>query len=184
MAAPITAAGQLGFLTDTSSLSSVARLPPKQTIYNQNTTPVLTRRQPIQSGGQLNLQHQQIVQKLPNILLSKPMIGGQQHNRTSSLNNIPYRTTQNHGVVGTQTAHKPHTLVRTVNSVKAMNGFGSPQIHGSCMSNTSEEFAECSPVQETIIQTRFEVTPNVSPGWLRQIIDGDIVYVRYVYSFD
>lgn len=179
MAAPITAAGQLGFLTDTSSLSSVAKIPPKQTIYNQNTTPVLTRRQPIQSGGQLNQQHQQIVQKLPNVLLSKPMIGGQQHNRTSSLNTISYRTTQNHGV-NHQTALKPHTFVRAINSVKAMNGFGSPQTHGLSMSNSGEEFSECSPVQETIIQKRFEVTPNVSPGWLRQIIDGDIVYVRYV----
>lgn len=170
MAAPSSGAGQSGILSEANAASPAIKL--QQANHAQNCTTILNRCQPVQTGIQLN-QHQ-IVQKVPNTILCTQKINSQL-NKTSGSNIISYRLTQKNSM---SAAHKLNFLQRSGNNIKSINGYGLPQIHETSVNSESEKNSYCSPAQEISFPLQFKISPNVTPGWLRQIAEGDIVYVR------
>lgn len=171
MAVPSTGAGQSGFLCEPNTLSSTAKLQHTNQIHNSTS---LNRWQPIQTGAPLN----QIVQKLPNAILSTHKINSQQIDKTNGTNIISYRLTQKNSMSAGHPAQRLNVFQRSGNNVKLINGYGVSQIHEASVNNDGETLSKCSPLQEISIPLQVKTSPNVTPGWLRQIADGDIVYVR------
>lgn len=171
MAVPSTGAGKSGFLCDANTLSSSAKLQHTNHIHNST---ILNRWQPLHTGTPLN----QIVQKLPNAILSTHKINPQQIDKSSGTNIISYRLTQKNSMSAGPAAQKLNVFQRSGNNVKLINGYGVPQIHETSVNNDSETLSKCSPVQEISIPLQVRLSPNVTASWLRQIADGDIVYVR------
>lgn len=166
MAAPSTGADQSGFLSEENVLSSATKL--------QQTNRI--RGQPIQRGVQLN-QHR-IVQKLPNAVQSTHKINTQQLDKTTASNIIAYRLTQKKCISADQPAQRINVFHRSGSNVKLINGYGLAQVHEASINNGSEKKSDCPPEQEISVPLQFKISPNVTTGWLRQIADGDIVYVR------
>lgn len=164
MAAPSTGVGQSDCLSEANAATK-----PQQTNYIQHSSAILNRCQSIQSGIQLN-QHQ-IVQKLPTAILSTQKVTSQQFDKTSGSNIISYRLTQKNSMNAGQTAQRLNVFQRPGNNVKVINGYGLPQINETGINNESDKSSNCSPLQ-------YKISPNVTPGWVRQISEGDIVYVR------
>lgn len=171
MAVPSTGAGKSGFLCEANTLSSTAKLQHTNHIHKST---ILNRWQPIHTGAPLN----QIVQKLPNAILSTHKINSQQIDKTSGTNIISYRLTQKNSMNAGHAAQRMNVFQRSGNNVKLINGYGLPQTHETSINNDSETLSNCSPVQEISIPLQVKISPNVTVGWLRQIAESDIVYVR------
>lgn len=147
-----------------------------QTHRSQNSTTIMNRSQSIRSGIQIN-QHQ-IVQKIPNAIQPALKISSQQFDKASASNVISYRLTQKNSMSAGHATQRINVFQRSGNNEKLMNGYGSSQIHEANITNDSGKIFNCHPVQEMSIPLQFRISPNVIPGWLRQIAEGVIVYVR------
>lgn len=173
MAAPSSCAGQSGIPSEANAAPSATKL--QQANHVQNATTILNRCQPVQTGIQLN-QHQ-IVRKIPNTILCTQKINSQ-FNKTSGSNIVSYRLTQKNNMSAGQATQRLNFFQRSGNNIKLINGYNLPQIHETSVNSESEKNSYYSPVQEISFPLQFKISPNVTPGWLRQIAEGDIVYVR------
>lgn len=173
MSTPSTSSCQSDCLPEINAiaLSSATRL---QT-HIQNPTTIMNHSQSIRSGVQLD-QHQ-IVQKIPNTIQPTLRISSQ---KASASNVISYRLTHKNSMSAGHATQRINVFQRLGNSDKLMNGYGSSQIHDANVNNDSGKIFNSSPVQEMSIPLQLRISPNVIPGWLRQIAEGVIVYVRYV----
>lgn len=161
MATPCAAVDQSGFPSEGNALSSTAKY--HLSNRDRNSTTFSNCHQHMQSGIQSNQQ------ELPDT----HKITSQEIDKTSRSNTISYRFIQKNNMSAGQTVKRLNFLQ---NDVKITNGNDLPQ--GNESYDANDKKTDCSPPQEISVPTQYKISPNVTTGWLRQIAEGDVVYVR------
>lgn len=176
MAAPSTEPNQVGFLVETNkSASTTSRIQPSNNV--QNCTTNSNNYQRILKGN--HLKQNQIQQKLPNTILTTQKMVTQKLGSKNNPNFISYHVGQRNNVGAVQTPQRLNVLQRAGKNIKIVSSYGMSHCGTASIDNDEKDF-NCTHLQEVTVPTQIKISPNVSPGWLRQIVEENIVYIRFV----